>query len=45
MADAGEHVGRNEGQTWVTIRNEVYYLIGDGTILPTIKSQVPPDLQ
>jgi hypothetical protein len=32
-----------EGQTWVTIGKEVYYLSGDGTIMPTIKGQAPPD--
>jgi hypothetical protein len=34
-----------EGQTWVTIGKEVYYLSGDGTIMPTIKGQAPPDLK
>ena len=34
-----------EGQTWVTIGSEVYYLSGDGTIKPTKKGQRPPDLK
>jgi hypothetical protein len=34
-----------EGQTWVTIGVEVYYLSGDGTIMPTKKGQAPPDLK
>jgi hypothetical protein len=34
-----------EGQTWVTIGTEVYYLSGDGTIMPTKKGQAPPDLK
>jgi hypothetical protein len=34
-----------EGQTWVTIGNEVYYLSGDGTIMPIKKGQPPPDLK
>jgi hypothetical protein len=34
-----------EGQTWVTIGAEVYYLSGDGTIMPTKKGQAPPDLK
>jgi len=34
-----------EGQTWVTIGTEVYYLSGDGTIMPTKKGQKPPDLK
>jgi len=34
-----------EGQTWVTIGKEVYYLSGDGTIMPIKKNQPPPDLK
>ncbi len=34
-----------EGQTWVTIGKEVYYLSGDGTIMPIKKGQAPPDLK
>ena len=34
-----------EGQTWVTIGKEVYYLSGDGTIMPIKKGQSPPDLK
>jgi hypothetical protein len=34
-----------EGQTWVTIGNEVYYLSGDGTIMPIKKGQPAPDLK
>jgi hypothetical protein len=34
-----------EGQTWVTIGKEVYYLSGDGTIMPIKKGQPPPDLK
>jgi hypothetical protein len=34
-----------EGQTWVTIGKEVYYLSGDGTIMPIKKGQRPPDLK
>ena len=34
-----------EGQTWVTIGNEVYYLSGDGTIMPIKRGQHPPDLK
>jgi hypothetical protein len=34
-----------EGQTWVTIGTEVYYLSGDGTIMPTKKGQKAPDLK
>src|SRR5438270_4983442 len=32
-----------EGQAWVTIGKEVYYLSGDGTIMPIKKGQRPPD--
>ena len=34
-----------EGQTWVTIGKEIYYLSGDGTIMPIKKDQPPPDLK
>ena len=34
-----------EGQTWVTIGKEVYYLSADGTIMPIKKGQPPPDLK
>ena len=34
-----------EGQTWFTIGNQVYYLSGDGTIMPIKKNQPPPDLK
>jgi len=34
-----------EGQTWVTIGTEVYFLSGDGTIMPIKKGQSPPDLK
>jgi len=34
-----------EGQAWVTIGSEVYYLSGDGTIMPSKKNQPPPDLK
>jgi hypothetical protein len=34
-----------EGQTWVTIGKEIYYLSGDGTIMPIKKNQAPPDLK
>ena len=34
-----------EGQSWVTIGKEVYYLSGDGTIMPIKKNQPPPDLK
>jgi hypothetical protein len=34
-----------EGQTWVTIGKQVYYLSGDGTIMPIKKNQPPPDLR
>ena len=34
-----------EGQAWVTIGKEVYYLSADGTIMPSKKDQPPPDLK
>jgi hypothetical protein len=34
-----------DGQTWVTIGSQVYYLSGDGTIMPIKKHQPPPDLK
>jgi hypothetical protein len=34
-----------EGQTWVTIGKEVYYLSADGTIMPIKKNQAPPDMK
>jgi len=34
-----------EGQAWVTIGKEVYYLSADGTIMPIKKNQPPPDLK
>jgi len=34
-----------EGQAWVTIGKEVYYLSADGTIMPSKKGQPPPDLK
>jgi hypothetical protein len=34
-----------EGQTWVTIGEQVYYLSADGTIMPIKKDQPPPDLK
>jgi hypothetical protein len=34
-----------DGQTWVTIGSEVYYLSGDGTIMPIKKGQPAPDLK
>jgi hypothetical protein len=34
-----------DGQTWVTIGKEVYYLSSDGTIMPIKKGQPPPDLK
>ena len=34
-----------EGQTWVTIGKEVYFLSGDDTIMPIRKGQPPPDLK
>jgi hypothetical protein len=34
-----------ENQAWITIGKEVYYLSGDGTIMPTKKNQPPPDLK
>jgi hypothetical protein len=34
-----------DGQTWVTIGKQVYYLSGDGTIMPIKKGQPPPDLK
>ena len=34
-----------EGQAWVTIGKEVYYLSGDGTIMPIKRGQPPPDLK
>jgi hypothetical protein len=34
-----------EGQTWVTIGSQVYYLSADGTIMPIKKNQPPPDLK
>jgi hypothetical protein len=34
-----------EGQAWVTIGKEVYYLSGDDTIMPSKKNQRPPDLK
>lgn len=33
-----------EGNTWVTISNQVYYLSSDGRLMPTKKDQAPPDL-
>ena len=34
-----------ENQAWITIGKEVYYLSGDGTIMPIKKNQPPPDLK
>jgi hypothetical protein len=34
-----------EGQAWVTIGKEVYYLSSDDTIMPAKKDQPPPDLK
>jgi hypothetical protein len=34
-----------EGQAHVTIGKEHYFLSGDGTIMPTRKDQLPPDLR
>jgi len=34
-----------ESQAWITIGKEVYYLSGDGTIMPINKNQPPPDLK
>jgi hypothetical protein len=34
-----------EGQAHITIGKEVYYLSGDGTIMPMKKDQPPPDLK
>jgi hypothetical protein len=34
-----------EGQSWVVIGKETYYLSGDGTIMPIKKGQRPPDLK
>jgi hypothetical protein len=34
-----------EGQSWVVIGAETYYLSGDGTIMPIKKGQTPPDLK
>jgi hypothetical protein len=34
-----------EGQRWVTIGKEVYFLSGDDTIMPTRKGQPAPDLK
>jgi hypothetical protein len=34
-----------EGQAHVTIGKEVYFLSGDGTIMPMKKGQAPPDLK
>jgi hypothetical protein len=34
-----------ESQAWITIGKEVYYLSGDGTIMPIKKNQPPPDLK
>ena len=34
-----------EGQTWVTIGKEVYFLSGDDTIMPIRKGQPPPELK
>ena len=34
-----------EGQTWVTIGKNVYYLSADGTIMPIKKGEPPPDLK
>ena len=34
-----------EGQAWVTIGSQVYYLSSDGTIMPMKKDQPPPDLK
>jgi hypothetical protein len=34
-----------EGQTWVVIGKETYYLSGDDTIMPIKKNQPPPDLK
>jgi hypothetical protein len=34
-----------EGQAWVTIGKQVYYLSADGTIMPMRKGQSPPDLR
>ena len=34
-----------ESQAWITIGKEIYYLSGDGTIMPIKKNQPPPDLK
>jgi hypothetical protein len=34
-----------DGQTWITVGNEVYYLSADGTIMPIKKGQPAPDLK
>jgi hypothetical protein len=34
-----------ESQAWITIGKEVYYLSGDGTIMPIKKDQPSPDLK
>src|SRR5436190_2710382 len=34
-----------DGQAWVTIGKDIYYLSGDGTIMPMKRDQPPPDLR
>jgi hypothetical protein len=34
-----------EGQMWMQIGNENYYLSADGLLMPTKKGQAPPDLR
>ena len=34
-----------EGQVWMQIGNENYYLSADGMLMPTKKGQAPPDLR
>jgi hypothetical protein len=34
-----------EGQTWVVIGTQTYFMSGDGTIMPIKKNQPPPDLK
>jgi hypothetical protein len=34
-----------EGNAWVHIGSEAYYLSADGKLMPTKKNQAPPDLK
>jgi hypothetical protein len=34
-----------EGNTYITINKQVYYLAADGNLMPSKKDQPPPDLR